>query len=299
MTGRRTLGVLLPFVLVSFAANSLVTRYVVAADLLESGLLSAVRFGAGTVVLLGIALARRERGLVTRAHLVPALWLGVYALCISYGYRHIGAAAGTLVFYGAVLVTLIGYDRLTGIPVSARRATGALVALVGVATLAFDAGGTVTVLGIGLLAVTGISWGLYTVAGRGNADPRAATTGAFLVVSAVAFLPATAGFAAGLHVTAAGLGWAAAMGAGPTALAYVAWYACQRAMTATTAGTVQLAIPVLTALGAVVLLGEPLSVALLVAAVLVAGGMWLARPAAPGATRPSPARGPARHGGGR
>ena len=42
---------------------------------------------------------------------MPALWLGVYAVCISYGYRLIGAAAGTLVFYGAVLVTLIGYDR--------------------------------------------------------------------------------------------------------------------------------------------------------------------------------------------
>ena len=68
------------------------------------------------------------------------------------------------------------------------------------------------------------------------------------------------------------------MGAGPTACAYVAWYACQRVLPGTTAGTVQLAIPVLTTLGAVVLLGERLSWGLAAAALLVACGMWLARP---------------------
>ena len=36
---------------------------------------------------------------------------------------------------------------------------------------------------------------------------------------------------------------------------------------------------ILTAAGAVALLGEPLSAALFVAAALVAAGMWLARPA--------------------
>ena len=65
-----------------------------------------------------------------------------------------------------------------------------------------------------------------------------------------------------------------------TALAYIAWYACQRSISATTAGTVQLVIPILTAAGAVVLLGEPLTVILFVAAALVAAGMWLARPPA-------------------
>ncbi len=39
-------------------------------------------------------------------------------------------------------------------------------------------------------------------------------------------------------------------------------------------------IPILTAAGAVALLGEPLTAALLGAAALVAAGMWLARPAA-------------------
>jgi drug/metabolite transporter (DMT)-like permease len=91
-------------------------------------------------------------------------------------------------------------------------------------------------------------------------------------------VPTTVGVLAGLHVTVAGLVWGAVMGAGTTAFAYVAWYACQRSMTGTAAGSAQLLIPVITTLGAVLLLGERLSWTLLVAAALVAAGLWLNRP---------------------
>ena len=280
------LGLLLPFVLVSFAANSLITRHVVARELLDAGLLSAVRFVAGALVLLALCAARRERPVVGRANLLPALWLGTYAVCISYGYRYIGAAAGTFVFYATVLLTLVAVDLLRRRPVPARRALGAATSLAGVGVLAVGSRGAVTAAGVVLLAATGAAWGLYTAAGRGTADPRVATTGHFVLLAAVAVLPAAAGATAGATVTPAGLAWGVAMGAGTTAFAYVAWYACQRAMSATSAGAVQLVIPVLTTAGAVLLLGERLTAVLLVSAVLVGAGMWLGRASAPA---PSPA----------
>ena len=272
-------GLLLPFVLVSFAANSLITRYVVRDDLLDAGLLTAVRFLAGAAVLVLLAALRRERLRIGRDNLLPSLALGVYALCISYGYLHIGAAAGTFVFYTAVLLTLVADDRRTVTALPARRLIGAAVALLGVAVLAATSVATVTPLGVGLLGVTGVAWGLYTVAGRGAADPRIANTGHFALLAVVLLLPAVAGAAVGLRVTGEGLAWAAVMGGGTTAFAYVAWYACQRVLTGAQAGLVQLVIPVLTAAGAVLLLDEPVSVRLLVAAGLVGTGMWLARAA--------------------
>ena len=274
-----TTSLLLVFALVSFAANSLITRHVVDEDLLDAGLLSAVRFIAGAVALAGLAFTRRERIVVGRANLVPALWLGIYAICISYGYRYIGAAAGTFVFYATVLLTLVAYDVVQRAPVPRRRGAGAAISLAGIAVLAGGSIATVTVTGVLLLALTGAAWGLYTAAGRSRSDPRVATTGHFVVLAATLALPATAGAAAGLQITATGLAWAIAMGAGTTAFAYVAWYACQRSLSATSAGAVQLVIPVLTAAGAALLLGEQLGLRLLVCAVLVGAGTWLGRPA--------------------
>jgi len=169
-----------------------------------------------------------------------------------------------------------------------RRALGAAVALTGIGVLASSSVDTVTTTGVVLLAATGIAWGRYTAAGRLPGDPRVATTGHFAVLAAVLLLPAGAGFAAGLPVTGAGLAWGVVMGAGTTAFAYVAWYACQRSLTGAQAGLWQLVIPVLTTVGAVALLGERLSASLLAAAVLVGAGLWLGR-AAP-AREPAPAR---------
>lgn len=279
----RATALLLPFVLVSFAANSLITRHVVARDLLDAGLLTAVRFVSGAVALLVLAAALREPLRPRRRALLPALWLGVYAVCISYGYLHIGAAAGTFVFYAAVLLALVAVDRVRGEALPRRRLAGALVALAGIAVLASSSVQTVTPLGVVLLALTGAAWGLYTAAGRGAGDPRRASTENFTVLALVLLAPAAAGFGAELRVTGAGLAWGVVMGAGTTAIAYVAWYACQPALSGAQAGLVQLAIPVLTTAGAVLLLGEELSLRLGVAAVLVATGMWLGQavPASP------------------
>lgn len=270
------LALLLPFVLVSFAGNSLITRHVVQEHLFDAGLLSCVRFVAGAAALLALCLLRSERPQVGRANLAPALWLGAYALCISYGYQHIGAAPGTFVFYAVVLVTLVVTDLGRKIPVPRNRLAGALVALAGLGVLASGSIDTVTPLGVGLLAATGAAWGLYTAAGRAGLDPRVATTGHFAVL-AVAFLVLALWLVAtGVRVTASGLGWAVLMGAGTTAFAYVAWYGCQRALSGTSAGTVQLAIPILTAVGAFALLGEALTAGLAVSAALVVAGLLLA-----------------------
>ena len=137
--------------------------------------------------------------------------------------------------------------------------------------------------------MTGAAWGLYTAAGQGVTDPTLATTGHFVVLAGVLLVPTAVGFTADLRVTGSGIAWAVLMGAVSTSFAYVAWYACQRVLSGTAAGSVQLAIPVLTAVGAVLLLGERLSPWLVVAAGLV-GCRVLAGPV-PLTRRVSPGRG--------
>jgi drug/metabolite transporter (DMT)-like permease len=147
-----------------------------------------------------------------------------------------------------------------------------------VGVLTAPGAGDVTALGVLLLALTGAAWALYTAAGRTVADPRAATTGNFTVLAVVLLIPVWFTVTGGPDVTVSGLLLAAAMGSLTTAFAYVAWYACQRRMSATTAGSVQLVIPILTAAGAMLLLGERLTLLFVVAALLVFAGLWIGRP---------------------
>ena len=58
-------------------------------------------------------------------------------------------------------------------------------------------------------------------------------------------------------------------------LGYAIWYTVLPALKATTAATVQLSVPVIAALGGVLLLGEPLSLRLVVASVAILGGIAL------------------------
>lgn len=260
----------LAFVVVAFAANSLITRHVVEHDLLDPALLSAIRFLAGALALLAL----RPPIVVEKRHVWAALALGAYAFLISYGYRFIPAAAGTFVFYAAVFITLVASERRMP---SARRALGGALALAGIALLAFARIGEVTLLGVALLALTGVAWGVYTALGRGSADPLAFTSVNFVLLGAVLLLPTAAYAAAGAHASVSGVLWAVAMGAGTTAFAYVAWYWCLQRVDASQAGLFQLAVPVVTAVGAVVLLDEPLGWRLAVAGALVVAGLWVGR----------------------
>jgi drug/metabolite transporter (DMT)-like permease len=130
-----------------------------------------------------------------------------------------------------------------------------------------------------LLALTGAAWALYTAAGRRTmTDPREATTGNFTVLAVALLVPVGFTATTGPIVTLTGLVLATVMGAVTTALSYVAWYACQRRMSATTAGAVQLVIPILTAAAAMLLLGERLTLVFVAAALLVFAGLWVGRP---------------------
>ena len=274
----------LPFALAiavgSFAANSLMTRLVVQGHWMDAGLLAEVRFLSGAIMLIAIAVVSGAPGHIVprRRHWLPALWLGLYALLISYGYQHIGASAGTFVFYAAVFLTLAAFDASRGTKLSLRRVIAALLALAGLGVLAASQLSTVTPLGVVLLAGTGVAWGLYTAVGRGVANPLAMTTGNFVTLALVLLAPTVLTVADVFGpsvITTEGLAWGIAMGAGTTACAYPIWYWCLRHISGTQAGLVQLATPIVTAIGAVGLLGEPFSPRLAAAATLVVLGLGL------------------------
>jgi drug/metabolite transporter (DMT)-like permease len=73
-----------------------------------------------------------------------------------------------------------------------------------------------------------------------------------------------------------GLALAVASGALASGVGYAIWYAALPSLKATTASVVQLSVPVIAAIGGVVLLAEPVSLRLVLSALAVLGGVALA-----------------------
>jgi len=125
-----------------------------------------------------------------------------------------------------------------------------------------------------LMLAAGIAWGVYSLRGRGAGDPLQVTAGNFLravpmaaVLSLLLFPQAS--------LDPAGLGYAVLSGALASGVGYAIWYSALPFLKSTTAATVQLAVPVIAALGGVLLLGEPLTARLLAASAAILGGVAL------------------------
>jgi len=283
----RTLAVVL-VVMACFAFNSLATRLLVAQGWLDAAGVTIARFasGAGMLVALLAAQRRAREAAPRRADALAALLLGGYALAIAYGYLFITAAAGTFVFYALVVATMTA----GGPRPSARAVAGALIALAGVALLALGRVEGTTPLGVALLAVTGATWGGYSLLLRRGGAPLAGNARAFVGVALL--LPLLALVERERLVwTPHGLALALFMGAATTALAYALWARVLPELTPIQAGTFQLVVPVLTAAGGVAALGEPFGARLALAGALVLAGMALALPGARSASRSPGTRG--------
>jgi drug/metabolite transporter (DMT)-like permease len=103
----------------------------------------------------------------------------------------------------------------------------------------------------------------------------AATAGNF-VRSTPLVLALAVGWLPALSLSPVGAMWAVISGAVTSGLGYVAWYEAVRGLSATRAAIVQLAAPVLAALGGVALLAETISLRLFVAGAAILGGVALA-----------------------
>jgi drug/metabolite transporter (DMT)-like permease len=272
--------------LVAFAANSILTRLALGQQLIDAASFTSIRLSAGAVVLA--LLVRMQAGrwtpLAGRGIGGPLALLG-YAAPFSFAYLRLGAAMGALVLFGAVQLTMIGYGLLRGERFTALAWAGLVLACGGLGALAAPAATRPDPLGFALMTVAGIAWGVYSIVGRTTPDPLAANARSFLwsapLALAMGALSPTVALASSRGVTLA-----LVSGAVTSGLGYAVWYRALPRLSVTQAAVAQLTVPVLAALGAVVVLGEQLSVRLVLAGAAVLGGVGLVLSARAARLRP-------------
>ena len=275
MTSTRTL-VLTVFAMLAFAGNSLLCRLALDRSGTDPASFTALRLAAGALVLWALVRARGPHA--ARAGDWPsALALFVYAAGFSWAYTGLSAGTGALLLFGAVQATMLLAGLRAGTRWTLLQSTGLALALAGLVGLLMPGLSAPPPLPAMLMLVAGIAWGVYSLRGRGVADATAATAGNFIRAVPLG-LAACALALPWLAVDALGLVCALLSGALTSGLGYAVWYTALRGLSPQAAGSCQLSVPVITAVAGVVLLGESISLRLLLGSVAVLAGIALTLP---------------------
>ena len=272
MSGRRVF-ILTLVAMTAFAGNSLLCRLALKNTSIDAASFTSIRLLSGALMLWLIVRIRGGTHGVTGSWF-SALALFLYAAGFSFAYVSLSAGTGALLLFGAVQITMIGYGLHSGERLSKCQVAGLIFAFCGLIGLLLPGLSAPPVHGAVLMLGAGIAWGIYSLRGTGSSDATRMSAGNFLravpfaVALSIITLPA-----AGLD--RAGLWYAIASGALASGVGYAIWYTALQGLQATSAATVQLSVPVIAAIGGLILLGEPLTERLLITSIAILGGIAL------------------------
>lgn len=269
------LALLVALAMLAFAGNSLLCRIALREAHIDAASFTVLRLTSGALALWLIVRLRRPAGGALGGSLPSALALFVYAAGFSWAYLQLSAATGALLLFGAVQASMILWGLWRGERLGIGQWGGLLLAALGLAVLLLPGAGAPPAPAALVMLLAGVAWGVYSLRGRGAGDAGAETAGNF-----VRSLPLAGGLALlawpSAQLSGTGVLLALLSGALASGLGYALWYAALPALRATQAAIVQLSVPLLTALLGALLLGEPVELRLLLAGVLVLGGIaWV------------------------
>src|SRR5690606_10552116 len=274
--------------MIAFAANSLLCRVALEQPRIDPASFGSIRLASGALVLAVIVRLRADRDRPAPPDWLAAAMLFAYVALFSFAYLSLPAGTGALILFGAVQLTMLGAGLRAGERFAPAAWAGLAAAIAGLVYLVSPGVSAPAPLGATSMALAGAAWGVYSLRGRGIADPLAATASNFAraVPLALALSVLTAG---AVHADGPGVVLAVASGALSSGIGYVIWYAALRGLTAMRAATVQLSVPPIAAIGGALMLAEPLTPRLMLASAAIIGGIAVvlatrARAVARGAT---------------
>jgi drug/metabolite transporter (DMT)-like permease len=267
------IALLAALAMLAFAANSLLCRLALRDASIDAATFTALRLASGALVL-AVLVRLRSGQHVPSGDWPSAVALFVYAAGFSWAYVQLTTATGALLLFGAVQVTMVAFGLWRGERLRALQWLGFAAACLGLVAMLLPGLAAPPLQAAGLMLSAGVAWGVYSLRGRGKGDPTAVTAGNFwraavlgLVLLGVAW--------PGAHAQPAGVAYALASGALASGLGYAIWYTALRGLTAATAASLQLTVPVLAAVGAVLFLGEAVTLRLGATSAVILGGVAL------------------------
>lgn len=262
--------------MVAFAANSLLCRGALAAGSIDAYSFTAIRVASGAFTLGLIALlSGRHSEVRDHGSWESAAALLGYALAFSIAYLTLDAGTGALILFGSVQVTMILGGLLRGEQPPPRRWLGLALAGGGLVYLLLPGASAPDPFGGVMMLGAGVSWGVYSLRGREAPRPLLATARNFGLALPMAVVALLLGWGA-YHAEFKGVLLAVLSGGVASGLGYSLWYRALRGLTATSAAIVQLSVPVIAAIGGILLFQEIATMRLLIAGIVTLGGIAIA-----------------------
>jgi drug/metabolite transporter (DMT)-like permease len=268
--------VLTVLALVAFAANTVLCRMALAGQNIDAASFTSIRLLSGAFVLMAI-LQFQGKGAASRGNWISSLMLFLYAITFSFAYISLDTGTGALILFGAVQITMILVSVATGNRLHFIEWAGAIMAFAGFAYLVSPGVTAPSLTGFVLMCIAGMAWGIYTLRGRGSADPLADTAYNFFRTTP---LVVVAGFLSvivseDIHLNKQGVMLAVLSGAIASGIGYTIWYSALRGLSATQAAIVQLSVPLIAAIGGIVFMAEMVTLRLAASSVMILGGILL------------------------
>jgi drug/metabolite transporter (DMT)-like permease len=261
--------------MIAFASNSLLNRLALGQKAIDPASYTTIRLTSGAVMLFLLASLQKKNGQATlRGSGLSAALLFLYAITFSFAYLSLSAGTGALILFGSVQVTMLLVALQRGERPQGMEWVGLVLALGGLVYLVFPGLSAPSLLGSALMLLAGIAWGFYSIRGRGSQNPLADTAGNFVYALPMVMAIFLIAFR-NIQISTNGILLATPSGALASGVGYVIWYSALRGLSTTRAAIVQLSVPVIAAWGGVLLLDETISTRLLIAGVLILGGIGL------------------------
>ena len=260
--------------MMAFAANSVLCRMALGAELIDAASFATVRVIAGALMLTALMLPRWQQGSRAPIEWRMPLMLFAYMAFFSFAYITLSTGTGALILFAAVQLTMFGMALRSGEHFSPVSWLGLVIAFAGLIYLVSPGLTAPDPMGAALMAVAGIAWGAYSLLGRNAADPLATTANNFIFCVPLVVVVSLI-FRNDFHATLEGVLLASASGGIASGIGYAIWYQALRGLSATRAATVQLSVPAIAALGGVLFMAEDVTTRLLIATLATLGGVWL------------------------
>ncbi len=261
--------------LIAFAGNSIICRMALKETDIGPALFTILRLLSGALVLMLIVLTRaKSKKTISKGSWISAIMLFIYAAAFSFAYVSLETGTGALILFAVVQITMISHSLLSGNKMTRLEYFGVILALCGFLYLMLPGATTPSISGFILMCLSGIGWGLYSIRGKSAKNPLQDTAYNFLrslpfLILLLFFLIQESAF------PVKGVALAIFSGVITSGLGYSIWYAALKGLSTLQASVVQLLVPVLAALGGVILLNERLNFQLFLSALLILGGIFL------------------------